>query len=129
MRVLSVALWIVQGLLAAFFVFAGFTKLATPLEKLSEMLPWAAQYPPLVTFTGLVDLAGGPGVILPAITRVQPRLGVLAAFGLTVLQGLALAFHLSRGEANLAPMNVVLLALSVFVLWGRGTAASIAPRR
>ncbi len=127
-RILSIALWVVQGLLAAFFIFAGYTKLSTPIAQLSQMMPWTAEYPSLVTFTGLVDLAGGLGVILPALTRIQPRLGVFAALGLVVLQGLALAFHLSRGEMAVAPMNVILLALSLFVLWGRGKAAPIVSR-
>lgn len=32
------------------------------------------------------------------LTRIQPRLTVLAALGLAVLQVCAIAFHLSRGE-------------------------------
>jgi hypothetical protein len=46
-----------------------------------------------------------------------------------VLQVLALAFHLSRGEAEVTPLNIVLLALSLFVLWGRNSKAPIAPRQ
>ncbi len=127
-RLLSVALWIVQGLLAFAFLGAGFMKLATPLPKLAQMMPWAGDHPHLVIFTGFVDMAGGLGVLLPAATRIRPRLGVAAALGLCVLQSLALAFHLSRGETSLAPANVVLLALSLFVLWGRGWAAPIGRR-
>ncbi|WP_165191592.1 DoxX family protein [Caulobacter soli] len=127
-RLLSVALWIVQGLLAVAFVGAGFLKLTTPVARLSLMMPWAGDHPHLVLFTGVVDMAGGLGVLLPAATRIKPRLGVAAALGLVVLQTLALAFHLSRGETSLAPANVVLLALSIFVLWGRGWAAPIDPR-
>ena len=54
---------------------------------------------------------------------------VLAALGCAVLQVIALVFHLSRGEAPVTPLNAVLLALSLFVLWGRSRKAPIAPRQ
>jgi hypothetical protein len=92
-------------------------------------MPWTGQYPEgFVRFMGLVDLAGGLGILLPALTRILPRLTVLAALGCVVLQVCALVFHLSRGEAMVTPLNVVLLALSLFVLWGRGKKAPILPR-
>jgi hypothetical protein len=46
-----------------------------------------------------------------------------------VLQVFAIVFHVSRGEAVVTPLNAVLLALAVFVLWGRGRKAPIAPRQ
>ena len=127
-RALSVALWGAQGLLALFFVYAGFSKLFTPAADLAAMIPWTGEYAKLVTITGLVDLAGGLGILLPSLTRIQPRLTVLAALGLVVLQVLAAGFHLSRGEGAMVPMNVVVLALAAFVLWGRAKARPIAPR-
>jgi hypothetical protein len=53
---------------------------------------------------------------------------VYAALGCTFLQIAAIIFHLSRGEAAVVPLNVVLLALSAFIVWGRGKQAQIAPR-
>jgi hypothetical protein len=44
-----------------------------------------------------------------------------------VLQVLAMMFNLSHREIELATINVVLLAISIFVLWGRGIEASNAP--
>jgi hypothetical protein len=46
-----------------------------------------------------------------------------------VLQVLAFAFHAYRGEFGVLPVNVVLLALSAFVFWGRSRKAPILPRR
>ena len=127
-RILTIALWVVQVLLAAFFIMSAFMKLTTPADQLAASMPWTAGNGTLVVFTGLVDLAGGLGILLPAVTRILPRLTVLAALGLVVLQVLALAFHISRGEFAMAPMNLGLIALSAFVLWGRGKAAPISPR-
>lgn len=127
-NLLGLALWVVQGLLALFFVYAGYTKLATPPDQLAKMMPWTAALPALVPVTGIVDLLGGLGILLPALTRITPRLTVLAALGLIVLQLLAMALHLSRGEAAVLPMNAVLIALAAFVMWGRTRARPIAAR-
>lgn len=127
-RILGTALWVVQGLLALFYVYAGLTKLGTPADELAKTMPWTADIPLLVPVTGIVDLLGGLGILLPALTRIQPRLTVLAALGTIVLQALAMTLHLSRGEFMVVPMNVVLIALSAFVYWGRGRALPIASR-
>ncbi len=127
-RALSVALWGAQGVLAAAFVAAGATKLFTPAEQLAAMIPWTGEYGALVPFTGVVDLAGGLGILLPSLTRIQPRLTVLAALGIIVLQVLAGLFHLSRGEVDVLPMNIVFIALAGFVLWGREKVRPITPR-
>lgn len=123
-------LWLAQFMVAAVFIMAGFTKLATPIPELAKMMPWAGEYPAwFVRGIALVDLAGGVGIILPALTRIQPRLTILAALGCAVLQVLATVFHLSRGEAMVVPLNAVLLGLSLLVLWGRSRKAPIHPRR
>lgn len=124
------ALWIAQAALAAVYIPAGLTKLATPIAKLSTMMPWAGDVAPLfVRFIGVTDLAAGLGVLLPALTRIAPRLTVWAAIGATVLQAFAMVFHASRGEWMILPMNAVLFALAVFVAFGRGRYAPIKPRR
>ena len=100
-----------------------------PVDKLAGMWVWPGQVPTwFLHLTGILDVAGGIGVLLPAVTRVRPRLTVLAALGCTLLQIAAIIFHLSRGEAAVVPLNAVLLALSVFILWGRWRQAPIAPR-
>jgi len=126
--ILNAVLWLVQVLLAAFFIYAGFSKLTVPIAQLSMAMPWTGEHPTLVTVTGLVDLLGGLGILLPALTRIQPRLGVLAAAGLALLQIVAMLFHISRGEAQMTPLNIVLLALILFVLWGRSKAVPVSPR-
>jgi uncharacterized membrane protein YphA (DoxX/SURF4 family) len=127
---LRVALWIAQGIVAVVFCLSGFTKLATPIADLAAMMPWAGQVPPgFVRFIGLVDFAGGIGILLPALTRVQPRLTVIAALGCAVLQVLAFGFHAYRGEFSVLPVNIVLLALSTFIFWGRSKKFPITPRR
>jgi hypothetical protein len=128
-QALRIGLWIAQVLLFVLFGGAGLTKLFTPIATLSGMMPWTGDHSEaFVRAIGFIDLAGGVGVLLPALTRIKPGLTVLAALGCTALQVCALVFHLSRGEAAVTPLNLVLLALSAFVLWGRGRKAPIQPR-
>ncbi len=119
-RALCVALWTVQILLAVTFVGTALWKLLTPIPKLAVLIPWAGQVSPrFLYFTAVVDLCGGVGVLLPAATRVKPGLTVWAALGCAALQVCAIAFHVSRGEAAKTPFNALLVALSLFVAWGR----------
>lgn len=128
-KALRAGLWIAQILLAVLFCGAGLTKLTTPIPELSQMMPWTGAWPAgFVRFIALVDLAGGLGVLLPALTRIQPRLTVLAALGCVVLQVLAIVLHVSRAEWTVLPLNALLMSLSVFVLWGRGKRVPIDPR-
>jgi putative oxidoreductase len=83
---LSVALWVVQILLAALFINAGFLKATQPIASIAPMIPWAPDVPePLVRFIGVSELAGAIGLLPPALTRIRPRLTPLAACGLVVV--------------------------------------------
>lgn len=129
-RALRIGLWIAQVLIFFVFTSAGLVKLLTPIPQLAAMMPFAGEYSEtFVRSVALVDLAGGIGILLPALTRILPRLTVLAALGCSVLQVFAFVFHISRGEAATTPLNLVLLALSLFVLWGRSRKAPIAARQ
>jgi hypothetical protein len=128
-KALRTSLWVVQALLSVLFSGAGLWKLFTPIPKLAAMIPWAGQVPEAFLHAiGVVDLCGGIGILLPALTRIKPGLTVLAALGCAALQVCAIVFHISRGEAARTPFNFVLVALSVFVYWGRHFRAPIQPR-
>ena len=123
------ALWIVQALLALAFLGAGFMKLATPVDQLAQSMVWVNDVPVwLVKFIGLAEVAGGLGLILPALTRIQPQLTPLAGAGLALDMIFAAIFHLSRGEFGFIVPNLVLLALAAFVAYGRWKLVPIAPR-
>jgi uncharacterized membrane protein YphA (DoxX/SURF4 family) len=108
---------------------AGLMKLSTPIEQLHQQMSWTLTVPTLlVRFIGASELAGAIGLILPAATRIQPRLTPLAAAGLVLVMILAAAFHISRGELVMLPINIFLGSLAAFVAWGRARKAPIAPR-
>jgi len=126
---LNIALWVAQGLISLTLIWAGYAKLFQPIEETAKMLPWALDNPELLKFTGIVDLLGGIGIVLPAALRIQPKLTVFAAFGTIALMIAASIFHVSRGESSLIGMNVFFLLLAAFVVWGRTKKALILPKK
>jgi putative oxidoreductase len=126
----NIGLWVAQAALAAMFLMAGFMKLTTaPAEMVTMGMLWAENTPvALIRFIGLAEVLGAIGLILPAATRIMPRLTKLAALGLAVIMVFAFGLHSVRGEFEVLPMNVILFALAVLVIWGRTNKAPIAPR-
>lgn len=114
-------LWAAAILLALAYLAAGGMKSVCPIPDLAKALNgWPADYPRLTRFIGIVEVLGAIGLILPLATGILPWLTPLAAIGLSIIQVLAIGFHARRGEtAKTLVANLVLLALSVFVAWGR----------
>ena len=127
---MHIVLWLVQILLACAFGMAGFMKSTQPVDVLAQSgIQWATQVPvALVRFIGISELLGAIGLILPAATRIKPVLTPLAALGILTIMILAMAFHLSRGEPQILPVNMVLGGLATFVAWGRTAKVPISPR-
>ena len=81
-----------------------------------------------VRFIGVVEVLGALGLILPAATRIQPKLTPLAALGLFTVMVLAMITHITRGEFGAIGVNVVLGGLAAFIAWGRLSKAPVQPR-
>src|SRR4051795_12912983 len=110
------ALWIVQGLLAALFLFAGAMKLITPVEVLSAMSPFPAEF---IRFIGVCEVLGAFGLILPYALRILPGLTALAAAGLVVIMIGATVTTLAIGGGVMALSTVILGLLAALVAYGR----------
>ncbi|MFM2386393.1 MAG: hypothetical protein RL660_1150 [Bacteroidota bacterium] len=128
-KAMHIALWAAQGILALILIWGASVKLFQPLEEVAKMLPWAKENPALVKFTGLIDLLGGLGIVLPAALKIRPTLTVFTAYGIAALMILASIFHVSRGETSLIGMNIFFLLLAVFVAWGRSKKVIITPNK
>lgn len=112
---MNIALWIVQVLLAAAFIFAGINK-AFRYEYAHATLPWVKDVPRgLTTFIGVAELLGGLGLLLPALTGILPWLTPLAAAGLALVMLLAAGFHVTRKEWPAIGINSAFLLLAAFV--------------
>ena len=64
---MEIAVWIVSGLLALLYLFAGFTKTFTPLEKLRGTMPWTESIKNWTRVVGIVEILGAVGLILPRL--------------------------------------------------------------
>ena len=117
---MNIALWIVQVLLLGMFGMAGVMK-TFMTAKAKETLPWAKESSDIfVRFVGISELLGALGMFLPILTGIMPWLTALAAVGFAIIQILAIfTVHVPKKEYNVLPMNVVLMALAIFVAWGR----------
>jgi uncharacterized membrane protein YphA (DoxX/SURF4 family) len=84
-------------------------------------MPWAKDRTVnFVRFMGVIELLGVLGMLLPMLTGILPWLTPVAAIGLVLIQVLAiLTEHLPKKEYKGLPMNLILLALSLFVAIGR----------
>lgn len=52
----------------------------------------------------------------------------MTAIGLVLIQTLAITFHILCGESGVLLLNVVLLTLASFVIWGRWRKAATQSR-
>ena len=82
----------------------------------------------VVRFIGLVEVLGAIGLILPAITRIQPILTAWAATGLAIAMAGAVILHVIRGEFGFIMPSLILFILSAFVAYGRFKLAPIAAK-
>lgn len=118
---MDIILWIAQGLLGIGFLFIGFNH-ATRAQQMKTMpnMAWMEAVPPaLMTFIGVCEMAGGIGVVLPALTGILPWLTVWAAVGLALVMVFAGIFHVARREYRNLVSNIVLFAVAAFVAYGR----------
>ncbi len=113
---MTYALWIVQGLLAALFLFAGGMKLVLPLEKLTGPV----QLPGLfLRFIGVAEVLGALGLILPGLLHIRPGLTPLAAIGLVIIMIGATVITVAGGDVAPALIPLLVGFLSAFVAYGR----------
>jgi DoxX-like family len=115
---MKVAYWIIAGLLALFFLYAGGKKVAQSQDQLRPMMGWVDQIPmPLVRTIGVLEILGAIGLILPPLTGIAVGLALAAAVGFLLLQIGATALHLSRGEAKLIGLNLGLIVTAAVTVW------------
>lgn len=116
---MTIALWVVQILLALLFVMAGFMKVSQPVAKLQERMSWAKHAAPwMVRMVGVLEILGAIGLILPKATNILPWLTPVAALGLVLTMLGAIIIHFGLKEAKQVGMPFILLLLSLFVMLG-----------
>jgi len=117
---LNIGLWIVQvslmGIYGAYGVYKTFLT-----EKAKEKMAWTnSRSDNFIRFVGIAELLGAVGVVLPMLMGFLPSVTVLAAVGLTLVQGFAIfTEHLPKKEYKTLPLNLYFSTMSIFVVVGR----------
>jgi len=119
---MNLALWIAAGVLTAVLLVAAINKLVIPREKLAA-LPgggWVEDFSAgAIKGISTLEILGAVGLILPAVLSIAPVLVPVAATGAALLFAGAVITRLRRGEKLTIVVDLVYLALAVFVAWGR----------
>ena len=116
----KIAMWIISGLLAALFLFAGLPKLLTPAKMLSQW-PYA---PWFLTVVGVCETLGAIGLLIP-------RLAALAAAGLSGIMIGAVYTLVTHHLTKELPVPILVFCLLMLVIFlrrkeGRGVSAPAA---
>ena len=126
-RTTSRLLWVLQGLLAALFLFAGGMKLVIPIAAMTRQVPLPG---PFLRFIGVAEVLGALGLILPGLLRVRLVLTPLAAAGLVIIMSGAVGVTMATAGAVQAVIPGVVGILAAGVAIGRwGDRAPAAVRR
>jgi uncharacterized membrane protein YphA (DoxX/SURF4 family) len=121
----NIALWIVQALLGVLFLFGGVMKLVLPLDQMQGPVDLPGGF---LRFIGVAETAGGLGLILPSLLRIQPGLTPLAAAGLVIIMIGATVITVLGGDPMAALIPAVVALLAAFVAYGRWRLAPLAGR-
>lgn len=124
MKKMPVLLWVLQGLLAALFLFSGVMKLITPMQQLQQQAHLSGAF---MKFIGVLETLGALGLILPGLLRIRQGLTPLAAAGLFLLMIGATVVTLMQGAGALAAIPVVVGLLCAFVAYQRWRVEPAAP--
>lgn len=109
--------WIVEALLAVFFLAAGIPKL---LGAVSERWEGFDRLPRgLTVLIGTCEVAAGIGLVAPVVFDTADWLTPLAGLGIAVISLMASGFHLRQLEWLPALETALWAALAGAVVWAR----------
>ena len=124
---MNTLLWALQVILAVKFVSVAYTHGLRPdLTKMQQgERRFGAAMRPLLRLIALCALAGGVGLILPAVTGGLGWLAPWPAALLAVMMLAAIGFHLACRESPNSVVSLILFALAAFVAYGRWVIAPL----
>ena len=114
---MNVALWILQVLLAALFLWHGWLFLSPPAELVEIMNKEFALW--FRIFLGVAEVLAAIGLIAPGLTRILPSLIPITAVCLVIVMVSATVLHSTRGETGSAITTAILFVVLAFVAYMR----------
>ncbi|KFF12911.1 hypothetical protein IW15_09000 [Chryseobacterium soli] len=117
---MNIILWIIQGLLSAFFIMPGYGKITGSKEKHiadghlktnSSIIP--------IRILGVLELLGCVGIIVPWLTGIAPILTPITAVCFCIIMVAGMLVHTSKQEYKMLPMLIIVFILSAVVAYHR----------
>ncbi len=118
-------LWVLQWIFGVYFIGVGITHFVLP-DGLPQMLSWMYELDDtLHTVSGVAEILGGLGLILPSAARIRPELTPMAALGLLIVMIGAVIWHVGREEYPQIALNVFNAVILAYIAYGRWRLAPI----
>lgn len=117
---MNTALWIMQGILAAWFVMPATMKLTSSKGKMIEKGQLELNGSELpIRVLGFLELLGIVGIVVPWLTGILPILTPITAVAFGVIMLGAFAVHIKKKEFKVLPLIAIAFILSVIVAYYR----------
>ena len=119
---MNTALWVIQGLLSAFFIMPGIGKISGSIQQHiadGHLKPGASIIP--IRLLGILELLGCVGIIVPWLTGIVPILTPITATGFCLIMATGLVVHTKKKEYKMLPMLFVVLVMAAVVAYYRFT--------
>jgi hypothetical protein len=116
----NATLWVVQGLLAALFLFAGVMKLVMSPEAMAGPVSLPIGF---IRFIGVCEALGAIGLIVPGVLRIHAELTPIAAAGLVIIMAGAVIISAIGMGVGAAILPLVVGTLAAAVAYGRSHSA------
>lgn len=117
---MNIALWILQIMLAAFFLTVGSIKVVLTKDRLSKVFEWIDDFSQnKIKMIGSFEIIGALGLFLPGVYSIGYALIPVSAAGLAIIMILAAITHLNRAEKKEFILNIALFVSLLVVIIGR----------
>ena len=117
---MNTELWIIQGLLSAFFIMPGIGKVSSSKQKHFEDGHLKSSDSIMsIRILGILELLGCIGIIVPWLTGIVPLLTPITAVCFCLVMVAGMILHSKKKDYKMLPMLVVVFAFSVLVAYYR----------
>jgi len=113
-------LWVLQVILAVFFIMPGVGKISSSRGKhISDGHIKPDGNLLLIRILGVLELLGCIGIIMPWLTGIAPVLTPAAASGYCLIMVAGIINHIMRKEYKMLPMLTIVLVMASLVAYYR----------
>ncbi len=125
---MNILLWILQIVFGLYFIAVGIMHFSPP-SGLPAMMSWMYELPAWLHYvSGIAEILGGIGLILPGLLKRYTQLTAYAALGLALVMLGAVIYHITRGEFANIGVNILNMAIMLFIYYGRTRLAPLKDR-